>query len=232
MKITKLTCKRCKNEFESNNKNRLFCDKCNSEMTNAERYDYYNKNCYSNFIDHRVCINCGKEWEVVRRPLRGYTSKIQRFCHECSKKLSENEKKEIRIKKIPGYREHLNEAKRKCHRTHVEKHILTVAKRRAKIKNLDFNLELSDIVIPKICPILEVPLVCGTKGNYEYTPSIDRIDNSKGYIKGNIRIISKKANSMKNSATIEELKAFCKNILRYSLNNTEEECIESKDKEL
>ena len=91
---------------------------------------------------------------------------------------------------------------------------------------------LKDIIIPKICPILEVPIILGSKGNYEYTPSLDRIDNSKGYIKGNIQVISKKANSMKNSATLEELQKFCTNILRYSLNITEQESNESKDKEL
>ena len=82
-----------------------------------------------------------------------------------------------------------------------------------------------------MCPILEVPLEFGTKGNYEYSPSIDRIDNSKGYIKGNIQIISKKANSMKNSASLDELRKFCKNVLRYSLNNDEKEIIESENKE-
>ena len=35
---------------------------------------------------------------------------------------------------------------------------------------------------------------------------------------------------MKNSATAEELNVFCKNVLRYSLNNGEKESIESKDK--
>lgn len=95
----------------------------------------------------------------------------------------------------------------------------------------EFNIDENDIVIPEICPILEVPITVGTKGDYEYSPSIDRIDNSKGYIKGNIQIISKKANSMKNSATPTDLMTFCKNILRYSLNNIKEEDIELQDKE-
>ena len=36
---------------------------------------------------------------------------------------------------------------------------------------------------------------------------------------------------MKNSATPTELMTFCKNILRYSLNNIKEEDIELQDKE-
>jgi hypothetical protein len=36
---------------------------------------------------------------------------------------------------------------------------------------------------------------------------------------------------MKNSATLDELKAFCKNILRYSLTTTENKCSEFQDKE-
>jgi len=91
------------------------------------------------------------------------------------------------------------------------------AKQNAKEKGREFNLEIEDIIIPEKCPYMEFDLVVGTKNsrlpNYY---SIDRIDSSKGYIKGNIQIISSLANTMKNNATKEQLEIFAKNILKNS----------------
>jgi hypothetical protein len=92
-----------------------------------------------------------------------------------------------------------------------EKYILRGAKGRAKVRNLEFNLEINDILIPEYCPILGVKLTVGVISHKDkFGPSLDRIDNTKGYIKGNIMIISKRANAMKNDASLEELKAFAK----------------------
>lgn len=181
-------------------------------------------------LETRKCLNCGKEWEVQVKSSTS-PSKKQMFCVECVNNLSVWERKRISMEKIPELRKKYLEDKRSEFLRNYKKQILHRTESRAKAKGLEFNIDESDIVIPEICPILEVPIIVGTKGDYEYSPSIDRIDNSKGYIKGNVQIISKKANSMKNSASPTELITFCKNILRYSLNNIKNEDIELQDKE-
>lgn len=86
------------------------------------------------------------------------------------------------------------------------------AKERAKQYNVDFDLEVKDIYWPSECPALKVPFGYGTP----YAASIDRIDNSKGYTKDNIQVISRKANAMKRNATGEELRNFARWALRTS----------------
>lgn len=83
-----------------------------------------------------------------------------------------------------------------------ESKILERAKARAKAKKVPFNLELSDILIPSHCPALGTPLVYG---DHSDTASIDRIKPELGYVKGNIVILSNKANMMKSYATAEEV---------------------------
>jgi hypothetical protein len=85
----------------------------------------------------------------------------------------------------------------------TEKKILNRTKTRSKEKNIEFNLELHDIVLPEKCPVFKKDFVYG---DTNWTYSIDRIDNSKGYIKGNIQIISNRANRLKGDFSIEELK--------------------------
>jgi hypothetical protein len=81
------------------------------------------------------------------------------------------------------------------------------AKGRASKKHLDFDIDVSDVIIPEFCPVLGIRLE--TKRNkatrFTTSPSLDRIDSTKGYVKGNVRVISARANCLKNNATVEEL---------------------------
>ena len=74
--------------------------------------------------------------------------------------------------------------------------LLTGARTRSKRKNIKFDIEESDIVIPEVCPVLGIPLILFGPPNSPHLPSIDRIDNNKGYEKNNIAIISFKANTI------------------------------------
>jgi hypothetical protein len=78
------------------------------------------------------------------------------------------------------------------------------AKRRAKQKNVVFELKKNDIDIPERCPVLGIKFDHdGGNAGMETTPTLDRVDNSKGYTKDNICIISFRANNLKSTATLE-----------------------------
>lgn len=63
------------------------------------------------------------------------------------------------------------------------------------------------MVIPDFCPVLGLPLYRNTGGLAQgpNSPSLDRIDPALGYVKGNVNVISSKANAIKSNATPEEL---------------------------
>ena len=78
------------------------------------------------------------------------------------------------------------------------------AKERAKKKNMDFNLVKKDIHFPEVCPVFNIKLEHGRK-NWKSSPTIDRIDNNKGYVLDNCIVVSCIANTIKNSATPKQI---------------------------
>lgn len=107
------------------------------------------------------------------------------------------------------WKKQTKEEQRQYYRNNLNRMLYNAAKSRAAVKNIPFNLELSDIEIPDVCPYLKTPFVVNTR----YAASLDRIDPRLGYIKGNVEVISRKANTMKNDATTEELLEFAYTIL-------------------
>ena len=94
------------------------------------------------------------------------------------------------------------------------KKLLSKTKERATKEGIPFNLELEDIVIPTHCPYLGMELTHHLgQGYLDSNSSIDKIVPELGYTKGNVQVISRLANQMKNSATKEQLITFSKNVL-------------------
>lgn len=89
----------------------------------------------------------------------------------------------------------------------IRKNLLVRAKIRGKRFGVEATITLNDIVLPEVCPILGIPLAVGVSG---HAPSLDRIDNTKGYVPGNVQVISEKANRMKNDASPTDLLLFAK----------------------
>lgn len=92
-----------------------------------------------------------------------------------------------------------------------EKRLLQRARQRAKNKNIPFNIGVEDVFIPEVCPILGVKLEVASGGAPAAgSPSLDRIVPEKGYTKGNVQVISYRANLIKTNATADEIMAVAK----------------------
>ena len=76
------------------------------------------------------------------------------------------------------------------------------------------------IEYPKVCPVFGIELDWGMNGNQPNSPSLDRVNPKFGYIPGNVRLISMRANTMKQNMYLEELKIFEEYILSHQQLNT------------
>ena len=83
--------------------------------------------------------------------------------------------------------------------------MLRHAKARARRRNIFFDLTLDDIKLGTHCPILDVKFEVGRE-NWQNSPSLDRIDNSKGYEPDNVIVVCMMANSIKNQATPDQIR--------------------------
>lgn len=78
------------------------------------------------------------------------------------------------------------------------------AQRRAKMKAIPFTITLEDIQIPELCPVFGKPLIDGDK---DWAPSLDQHVPRGGYVPGNVVVMSRRANLLKNNASLQELVA-------------------------
>lgn len=120
-----------------------------------------------------------------------------------------------RHKEKPKYKAAMRAARRKREKISVSYRLLRlviVARRRGRKAGLEATIRKADLIWPTHCPVLGIELDYKTqngsrKFNNPANPSLDRWDNSKGYVPGNVFVISLRANQLKNNATADELEA-------------------------
>ena len=156
-----------------------------------------------------VCNRCHESKPLKSFYLRKDTGYRNKSCNTCKS----IHKLDILRERMSNYRErhreHTNLTAQKSHRKarkeRPESFLLYCVKNRSRKRGLPFNLTIEDIVIPKVCPVLNIPLYFTTTGQAtDNSPSIDRVKPELGYVKGNVYVISKRANTIKSFGTIQE----------------------------
>lgn len=106
-------------------------------------------------------------------------------------------------------RDQRNKRTRDWHRNNPKRSYMLAARKRARELGLPFDLEEDDIIFPKVCPVLDIPIILktenGPRKRSDNTPSLDRILPELGYVKGNVKIISWRANRLKNDASLADI---------------------------
>ena len=155
----------------------------------------------------KICCHCHLE-----KPFLLFHKNSRRkdgFAAECKQCIKDrHQEPEVILRRKAAHKKRLEtfEARQDQH--------YRIAKARSKKEGWYFNLEVSDIIIPAQCPYLNIPLTYTIgEGIVFSNSSLDRIDSTKGYVKGNIQVISHLANQIKSNATLEQLLTFAKNAL-------------------
>lgn len=151
-------------------------------------------------MSRRDCTICKKDlplesFGVCDKP-SGRRRHQCKVCHTAANKARNKKNDHWRKKAQANYK-----------KNHLDGYMLSHAKFRAKSKGIEFSLTKEDIEIPKYCPVLGIELIVSKGKATHNSPSLDRIDNTKGYIPGNVIVVSYRANTLKNDASLDEMRA-------------------------
>lgn len=103
------------------------------------------------------------------------------------------------------YQNRANELRRQEHQQDPIRFMIYAAKGRSKKLNVPFDLQPQDLMLPERCPALDVLLERNVAHQRDNSPTLDRIIPEKGYVRGNVLVVSAKATRIKNDASVDEI---------------------------
>ena len=165
-------------KYRQDNKEKLAANNKKYKQDNKEKIVEYRQDNREKIVEYSKKYRQGNREKIV----------------EYNKKYRQDNKEKI-VESLKKYRQN-----------NKEKLIVRWAKTRANKNNVPFDIDEDYIkkIWPKhnICPIFKIKF---ERGNLDQSPSLDRIIPKLGYVKGNVQVMSHKANRIKNNATFEEL---------------------------
>lgn len=189
------TCTKCSvaksaDEFghSSRNKDGLYssCKQCQREFRQANKEK----------ISKKARKHREKNSEAITRKKRQYYLENKEAVKRARREYHQTNKTTI------------SEKRKTEHRNNPTKTLLGSASRRARKRGLEFNLKADDVIIPEKCPRLpDITLAIAdneSAAKQGHSPTLDRIDSTKGYTRENVEVISYRANSIKSNSTLEE----------------------------
>lgn len=136
---------------------------------------------------------------------KDYVERNRESVRKMKREYREKNPEARRYSSLKWSQKSLEYRKEKYYKSRI-KAMLYQAKLRADKRGLPFNIDASDIVIPSVCPVLGIEIAHRASGFFNpNSPSLDRIVSELGYVKGNVRVISNRANILKRDATLQEL---------------------------
>lgn len=175
-------CKTCKEKYENN----LFKQECSKCFVKRDQFeDQLNRELNPEYYsqNYKVCAMCEQN-----KNLHHFHNKYN-ICKECRSTKESLQRKE-----------------------NIYQFMWKEARSRAAKFNREFTITPEDIeaIWVSHCPIFGIPLIINTNTAGPNSPSLDRIDNTKGYTPDNIAVVSFKFNSMKRDLTPEILRTMLK----------------------
>ena len=222
-------CKSCRSVRKSTTRN---CPTCGHLITYANE-----RQCRRAELAQRSCVGCGRKQTAIKNKLK---PRDEKRCSNCTRvrtladfhknrscpdgrhnlcKICRNDLSKQWRADNPEKSRELGKRGYRSRRVNRPEYIMwTAAKRRARKRTLPFNIAVGDIIIPDVCPVFGIPLKKSLEAYSGNSPSLDQVVAGRGYVKGNIAVISMRANILKRDATLNELEMLVEYCRKQSLN--------------
>lgn len=173
------------------------CTKCSAAKRLTEFYFYK-----ATGKPHAACKKCSNQ---LNKAWRDANPEIQRASKKAWRRKHPERYRVLKKQWRLANKDKVRRTNLNLHKRCPEKKMFKSAQKRAARYGIPFDLAPSDIVVPEFCPVLGIRLAVLGGQPTDASPSLDRVVPDRGYVRGNVAVISFRANAIKTNATLDEL---------------------------